>query len=85
MKNSDGAHCSSPGWRSPLNLPSLTILDSDGGKTGTTALIRSVGNMYISPSGLWTDAKYSKIYQKQHKNLNGKIIKPYDVEWLFWI
>ena len=49
----------------------------------TAALIRSVGNMYISPSGLWTDAKYSKIYQKQHKNLNGKIIKPYDVEWLF--
>jgi hypothetical protein len=42
-------------------------------------------NMYISPSGLWTDTKYSKIYQKQHKNLNGKIIKPYDVEWLFWI
>uniref|UniRef100_A0A0A9CHI4 Uncharacterized protein n=1 Tax=Arundo donax TaxID=35708 RepID=A0A0A9CHI4_ARUDO len=62
MKNSDGAQCNSPGWRSPLSLPSLTIFDSDGGKTGTTALIKSVGNMYASPSGLWTDAKYSKIF-----------------------
>jgi hypothetical protein len=61
MKKSEGAQCSSPGWRSPLSLPSLTIFDSEGGNTGTTALIKSVGNMYTSPSGLWMDAKYSKI------------------------
>jgi hypothetical protein len=45
IKNSDGAQCNSPGLRSPLNLPSRTMVDSDGGKTGTTALIKSAGNM----------------------------------------
>uniref|UniRef100_A0A0A9E461 Uncharacterized protein n=1 Tax=Arundo donax TaxID=35708 RepID=A0A0A9E461_ARUDO len=45
MKNFDGAQCNSPGLRSPLNLPSRTMVDSDGGKTGTTALIKSAGNM----------------------------------------
>jgi hypothetical protein len=45
MKNSDGAQCNSPGLRSPLNLPSRMAVDSDGGNTGTTALIKSAGNM----------------------------------------
>lgn len=61
IKKVDGAQRKSPGWRSPLRFPSLTLSDSDGGNTGTTALIKSAGVMNISPSGLRKDAKYSKI------------------------
>uniref|UniRef100_A0A9I9EBP2 Uncharacterized protein n=1 Tax=Cucumis melo TaxID=3656 RepID=A0A9I9EBP2_CUCME len=52
MKNLEGAQHSSPEiLLSPLRKPSLTRLDSDGGNTGTMALIRSDGLIYISPSG----------------------------------
>lgn len=61
-KKSDGAHRSSPGFGSPLNRPPLTMSDSDGGNTGTTARIRSAGFMNTSPSEFLTDAKYSNIY-----------------------
>jgi hypothetical protein len=60
-KNSDGEHRSSPGFRSPLKRPSLTMSDSDGGNTGTIARIRSAGSMNTSPSEFRTDAKYSNI------------------------
>lgn len=67
IKNLDGEQCNSPGWCSPFKYPSLTISDSDGGKTGTTALIKSAGVIHISPSGFLDEAKYSKIYDKEDK------------------
>lgn len=63
IKKFDGLQCKSPGLRSPLKYPSLMILDSDGGNTGTTARIKSAGNINTSPSGLRKDAKYSNIYE----------------------
>ena len=63
MKKVEGAQHSSPDiLLSPLKKPSLTRLDSDGGNTGTMALIRSDGLIYISPSGVWIDAKYSNTF-----------------------
>ena len=60
MKNSDGEHLSSPGFLSPVKYPSLTRWDSDGGNTGTIALIKSAGFISNSPFDVRTDAKYSK-------------------------
>lgn len=60
IKKCEGEQHKWPGLLSPFKYPSLTMLDSDGGKTGTTARIRSTGFMTISPSGVWQDAKYSK-------------------------
>lgn len=68
IKNVDGAQRNSPGSCSPLKYPSLTISESDGGKTGTTALIKSAGVMHTSPSGFLDDAKYSKICNKKKGN-----------------
>ena len=59
MKNSEGGQRNWPGLLSPFKYPSLTRLDSDGGKTGTTARIRSAGFISSSPSGVRQDAKYS--------------------------
>lgn len=59
MKKSEGEQRNSPGFLSPLKYPSLTRLDSDGGKTGITALMRSPGLISNSPSGVVVDAKYS--------------------------
>lgn len=67
IKNFEGAHCSSPGLLSPLRYPSLTRCDSDGGNTGTTALIRSAGVINISPSSASKDAKYSNTFEKTTK------------------
>lgn len=63
MKNFDGAQFKSPGCCSPRRCPSLTKFDSDGGNTGTTALIKSAGYINTSPSELRKDAKYSKILE----------------------
>lgn len=60
IKFFEGSHCNSPGTSSPLRKPSLTRFDSEGGKTGTMARIKSAGVIKISPLGLRTDAKYSK-------------------------
>lgn len=60
IKKSEGGQRNRPGLLSPLKYPSLTSLDSDGGKTGTTARIKSEGFMSNSPSGVRKDAKYSK-------------------------
>ena len=70
IKKSEGAQCNSPGFLSPPKYPSLTRLDSDGGKTGTTARIRSAGFISNSPSGDRKDAKYSKTFrQERHRTL----------------
>lgn len=61
IKKAEGLQYNSPGLRSPLKYPSLTMLDSDGGKTGTIARIRSAGFITSSPSKFWLDAKYLKI------------------------
>jgi len=42
-------------------------LDSDGGKTGTTARIRSSGLISNSPFGDKIDAKYSKTCSQEWK------------------
>lgn len=68
IKKEDGAQCNSPGTRSPLKYPSLTILDSDGGKTVTTARIKSAGVIHISPFVFLDVAKYSKIYKENMEN-----------------
>lgn len=60
IKKSEGAQRNSPGTNSPFRNPSLTRLDSDGEKTGTTALIKSAGVISTSPLGVRIDAKYSK-------------------------
>jgi len=60
IKNCEGSHCNSPGTCSPLRKPSLTRVDSEGGKTGTMARIKSAGVIKTSPPGDRTDAKYSK-------------------------
>lgn len=73
IKNFDGAHSSSPGFLSPLRYPSLTRCDSDGGNTGTTALIRSAGVINISPSWASKDAKYSKTFKETRKCWNKKL------------
>lgn len=62
IKNSEGAQYSSPGTCSPLREPSLTRFDSEGGKTGTTARIKSAGVIKTSPPGVRMDAKYSKTW-----------------------
>lgn len=64
MSKSEGAQRRSPGFLSPLKYPSLTRCDSEGGKTGITARIRSIGLMSNSPSGARNDAKYSKTFKK---------------------
>lgn len=74
MKKSDGEQRNSPGFLSPLKYPSLTRLDSDGGKTGTTALMRSSGLISNSPSDVQADAKYSNTYMKQQRTLVMKVI-----------
>lgn len=52
IKKSEGGQSKWPGLLSPIKYPFLTSLDSDGGKTGTTARIRSAGFMSNSPSGV---------------------------------
>lgn len=59
MSKLEGAQRSSPGFLSPHKYPSLTRCDSEGGKTGITARMRSIGVMSNSPSGARNDAKYS--------------------------
>lgn len=59
IKNSEGAHCKSPGDHSPFKDPTLTRVSLVGGNTGTTARIRSAGVINTSPSGVRNDAKYS--------------------------
>lgn len=67
IKNSEGRQNKWPGLLSPFKYPSLTSLDSDGGKTGTTARIRSTGFISSSPSGVRQDAKYSKTLMKKSR------------------
>ena len=59
IKNSEGGQCSLLLMSSPFKYPPLTTSASDGGNTGTTALIRSDAVMYTSPEGDLNDAKYS--------------------------
>ena len=56
-KSDSGPGRKSPGVFSPGNDPSRIKPDSDGGKTGTTALIRSLAVINVWPSGNFTDAK----------------------------
>lgn len=65
MKNSEGGQCSSLVMSSPFRYPPLTTSVSDGGNTGTTALIRSAAVMYTSPEGDLKDAKYSNTLNEQ--------------------
>nr|GMD75359.1 hypothetical protein Iba_chr13aCG14170 [Ipomoea batatas] len=55
------------GTFSPFRDPPLTLSASDGGKTGTTALIRSPGVIYTSPPGTLKDAKYSNTLKQKHE------------------
>ena len=77
IKNFEGAQCNSPGTRSPLKYPSLTRFDSDGGKTGTMARIKSAGVIKVSPEGVLTDAKYSKTWKANmvHEAISEHFVK----------
>lgn len=65
IKNSEGAQHNSPGVLSPLRYPSRTRFDSDGGKTGTTARIKSAGVINVSPLSAMKEAKYSNTFNKK--------------------
>lgn len=70
MKNSEGGQCSSLVMSSPLRYPPLTASASDGGNTGTTALIKSDAVMYASPEGDLKDAKYSNTLKTNTRDLD---------------